>query len=242
MAAGSNEGAGNPAGNSPAARPASERTRVPMHVHTEGYSFANILYSVQGYALPRPQRLLPLIVSIVVGLVVAIRVVAPVLGGLAGLVAFGAIAWYLPRLVEELEEECGRNPLVELAYRARHVLNGRRNYFVGSRRATGPERRRLVAHFAAERELAGVAGYQGGTGRAVSSWSQLAKTTLRFVARTAHPTGRKNKNERSFDPRTDTTGDSKDFLPEDAWAGATSTGGSDGPGGSQQDGRSVGPE
>ena len=185
-----------------------------MYVHTEGYSFANILYSVQGYALPRPQRLLPLVVSLLVGATLAIRFVAPVFGSLAGLVVFGAIVWYLPRLVEELESYCGRNPLVELFYLTRHLIGvvGGGTLFVGARRTTGPERRRMAALFASERELAGVDGYKGRHGRLVGSLSKLGRTVFRILVRTAHPTGRRTRDNGDFDSRTDTRTDTRTDL------------------------------
>ena len=192
------------AGSNGAGPEPSNRVRIPMYVHREGYSFANILYSVQGYALPRPQRLLPLVVSLLVGIFVSVRIIAPLAGGLAGLATFGAIVWYGPRLVEELESACGRNPIVEIGYWIRHLLNYRRKYFIGTRRADSSERWRLAHHFAHQRELAGVASHRGRGGRTTKALGGLGRTLGLALLRSARPKRKRQTASGDFDTRTDT--------------------------------------
>lgn len=199
-------GSGGTSSNGAGSEPAN-RVRIPMYVHREGYSFANILYSVQGYALPRPQRLLPLVVSLLVGIFVAVRIIAPLAGGLAGLATFGAIVWYGPRLVEELESACGRNPIVEIGYWIRHIFNYRRKYMIGTRRAGPAERWRLAHHFAHQRELAGVAHYRGRGGRVTKALSSFGRTLGLALLRSARPKRKRHKATGDFDTRTDTRPD-----------------------------------
>lgn len=176
-----------------------------MYVHKEGYSFPNILYSVQRWALPRPQRLLPLILSLILAIFVSLRIVTPLVGSFfpLGLASFGVILWFGPRLVEELESACGRNPVVEVWYWLRYFLNYRRRYFIGTRRANPAERRRLAHHFGYQRTLAGGSSHRGRSGRAFAALGRLGRTVGLALARTARPGARRSKTAGNFDTRTD---------------------------------------